>query len=391
MVFPVHPRTRKMVELPAVQKMLENGDFLILEPLAYLEFMAMVKSAKFLITDSGGIQEETTFMGVPCFTLRPNTERPITIDGNLDEFAKAVATPVEYFHPDEKNRAAQFLYHWDDQAFYVGLRTLDTKTFSPQHPLWEGDAVEWYFDTRRGKNFLRNEWTTGAVHCFWTAMELDQLNPRFCLRPGYLDAIPKIGIEVATKRTEDGLNIEFKLPWENFPDFAAKSGEVIGMDVELSYSDGAARSDRSFVFGSPLSVTRPANLAAVRLVEKLEPSDWKQAGAVMMPVRVDTPWGQSGLPQVSARIAMPVNHSDKIGRVDFRLTDLAGNEIGMFAATEEERFHPDGEFVRRVAQWPASLVTPGGYHVTAIVYDQEGGELTRVSPRLVSVNMQQGY
>ncbi len=79
MVFPVHPRTRKMVELPAIQKMLENGDFIILEPLAYLEFMAMVKSAKFLITDSGGIQEETTFMGVPCFTLRPNTERPITI------------------------------------------------------------------------------------------------------------------------------------------------------------------------------------------------------------------------------------------------------------------------------------------------------------------------
>ena len=77
-IFPVHPRTRqKMAELGIKP----NGKGLIrfLEPLPYLEFLALQKHATIVITDSGGIQEETTFLGVPCLTVRENTERPITI------------------------------------------------------------------------------------------------------------------------------------------------------------------------------------------------------------------------------------------------------------------------------------------------------------------------
>src|SRR5690606_8953935 len=122
-------------------------------------------------------------------------------------------------------------------------------------------AVEWYFDTRRGEDFRNTQWAKGAVHCYWTGYKGDQIEPRFCLRPGYLDAIPKIGIEVAARKTEFGAEVEFKLPWANFPEFQPKAGEVIALDAELCYSDGGPRVYRTFAYGSPLSVQQPASLA----------------------------------------------------------------------------------------------------------------------------------
>jgi UDP-N-acetylglucosamine 2-epimerase (non-hydrolysing) len=75
-VFPVHPRTRKMIETAAGD--LPSG-LTLGEPLGYLEFLSLMADARAVLTDSGGIQEETTYLGVPCFTLRDNTERPVTI------------------------------------------------------------------------------------------------------------------------------------------------------------------------------------------------------------------------------------------------------------------------------------------------------------------------
>jgi UDP-N-acetylglucosamine 2-epimerase (non-hydrolysing) len=74
-VFPVHPRTRKMME--AVSS--EHPGLLLSEPLGYLDFLSLLADAGAVLTDSGGIQEETTYLGIPCFTLRDNTERPVTI------------------------------------------------------------------------------------------------------------------------------------------------------------------------------------------------------------------------------------------------------------------------------------------------------------------------
>ena len=327
----------------------------------------------------------------PIRAVVTKATQPITIDGNLDEFSEAIATPVEYFNPDAKNRPAQFLYLWDDEAFYVGLRTLDEKIFSPVHPLWEGDAVEWYFDTRRDDRFRDQTWGPGSVHCFWTAMEKGVLNPRFCLRPGYLDAIPEKGVEVAARKWQHGLTVEFKLPWENFPDFKARAGEIIGVDAELSYSDGGPRSDRSFVFGSPLSVQQPGNLANVQLIDRFKDTDWSKAAAVMMPIRIDTAWSQAGVPQVQGRIAMPVNQADQIGRITFQLVDLTGKVLGEFPANKEEVLQQDGHFVRRLAQWPADLAPPGTYNVIAVIHNKDNIEIARVAPRRVSVNMQQGY
>lgn len=75
-VFPVHPRTRqRLATLDASSSRLH-----LLEPLPYIEFLALQRRATVVITDSGGIQEETTYLGVPCLTLRTNTERPVTVD-----------------------------------------------------------------------------------------------------------------------------------------------------------------------------------------------------------------------------------------------------------------------------------------------------------------------
>lgn len=80
MVFPVHPRTRKNLEKFGLLKQLEKSSNIILsEPLSYIRFMNLVFNCSFVITDSGGIQEETTYLGIPCLTMRPNTERPVTI------------------------------------------------------------------------------------------------------------------------------------------------------------------------------------------------------------------------------------------------------------------------------------------------------------------------
>jgi UDP-N-acetylglucosamine 2-epimerase (non-hydrolysing) len=74
-VFPVHPRTRKMMEAAGA----EHPGLLLSEPLGYLDFLSLLADAGAVLTDSGGIQEETTYLGIPCFTLRDNTERPVTV------------------------------------------------------------------------------------------------------------------------------------------------------------------------------------------------------------------------------------------------------------------------------------------------------------------------
>ena len=324
------------------------------------------------------------------------TAAPV-IDGRLDDAAyqAALCTPIEYFHRDAANRAAQFFYLWDDEAFYVGLRTLDQAAYSPEAPLWEGDAVEWYFDVRRGNDFLSRSWPkeprAGAVHCFFTPMTLAELAPRFTLRPGFEEAITREGVEVAAQRTEHGLEVEFKLPWKNFPEFTPRAGEVIGLDAELSYSDGGPRSYRSFVFGSPLSVQQPANLARVELVEELDHRGWELGGPVMMPIRIDVPWSQEGEPQVVAQIALPPNGADRVGRIVFQVSDLAGKILGEFEASERRELAPAGNFVVREARWPTALAAPGRFQVQAVVYDAQGAEMTRVAPRMVSVNSEPGY
>ena len=80
LVFPVHPRTRKNIEKAGLSDYLaKTQNLLLIDPLSYRRFMNLVFNCRLAITDSGGIQEETTYLGIPCLTLRSNTERPITL------------------------------------------------------------------------------------------------------------------------------------------------------------------------------------------------------------------------------------------------------------------------------------------------------------------------
>jgi UDP-N-acetylglucosamine 2-epimerase (non-hydrolysing) len=79
-IFPVHPRTKSKLDASNLTARLEQARITLLPPQGYLEMLGLMKSAKVVVTDSGGIQEETTALGVPCLTVRENTERPITIE-----------------------------------------------------------------------------------------------------------------------------------------------------------------------------------------------------------------------------------------------------------------------------------------------------------------------
>ena len=101
LVFPVHPRTAKTLAQVAI----EAPQLHLVEPLGYLEFIYLVKNAKAVITDSGGITEETTVLGIPCMTLRDNTERPETITMGTNELlgtdSKAIAPALKRLFDNE--------------------------------------------------------------------------------------------------------------------------------------------------------------------------------------------------------------------------------------------------------------------------------------------------
>jgi UDP-N-acetylglucosamine 2-epimerase (non-hydrolysing) len=119
-IFPVHPRTRQRLaalgsNAPA------NGRLSLSEPLPYLEFLALQRRAALVITDSGGIQEETTFLNVPCLTIRENTERPITVTHGTNQLVgrdvrKLRSAATEILNRRQSERKAAPIPLWDGHA-----------------------------------------------------------------------------------------------------------------------------------------------------------------------------------------------------------------------------------------------------------------------------------
>jgi UDP-N-acetylglucosamine 2-epimerase (non-hydrolysing) len=115
-VFPVHPRTRKALEKHDLAAL---PGLIITEPLGYLDFIKLLAEARLVLTDSGGIQEETTVLGVPCLTLRTNTERPITVEQGTNQLVgldpeRIVAASLEVL--ERPSRAARIPDLWDGRA-----------------------------------------------------------------------------------------------------------------------------------------------------------------------------------------------------------------------------------------------------------------------------------
>ncbi len=94
LIFPVHPRTRKNIQKHKLDKNISKN-LVITEPFGYIEFLSLMRYAELVITDSGGIQEETTYMGVQCITVRKNTERPVTIDVGTNHLVGTIMEKVE--------------------------------------------------------------------------------------------------------------------------------------------------------------------------------------------------------------------------------------------------------------------------------------------------------
>jgi UDP-N-acetylglucosamine 2-epimerase (non-hydrolysing) len=120
-VFPVHPRTRQ--RLDGLNAAANHGSLLrLIEPLPYLEFIALQSRAALVITDSGGVQEETTFLGVPCLTVRENTERPITMMQGTNQLVGRDLQRLRSAAEEVLNKAKQISH--------VPI------------PLWDGHAAE---------------------------------------------------------------------------------------------------------------------------------------------------------------------------------------------------------------------------------------------------------
>lgn len=116
LVFPVHPRTRQ--RMAAAGTTLDPKRWVVCEPLGYLDFLRLQASARVVFTDSGGIQEETTVLGVPCITLRENTERPVTCEQGTNQVVGTSrdAIVAAYGRIDDIRRARRVPEHWDGKS-----------------------------------------------------------------------------------------------------------------------------------------------------------------------------------------------------------------------------------------------------------------------------------
>ena len=131
-VFPAHPRTRKKIdEFNLASRINRIPNFVLTEPLGYLDFMALMKEAMVVLTDSGGLQEETTILGVPCITIRENTERPITVEQGTNTVVG--------------NQKENILKTWKDIAKNGGKKGKIPELWDGNTAKRIGDVIEQYF------------------------------------------------------------------------------------------------------------------------------------------------------------------------------------------------------------------------------------------------------
>lgn len=121
-VFPMHPRTRASIDNFGFSSLVEGSaakDLRVVEPLRYLEFISLLQSARIVVTDSGGLQEETTALGIPCLTMRDNTERPITCEQGTNRLIGQKASNLRSRVLDELQKTPPKkprIEYWDGHA-----------------------------------------------------------------------------------------------------------------------------------------------------------------------------------------------------------------------------------------------------------------------------------
>jgi len=131
-VFAVHPRTsKKLQEFGLEQQIGAAKNIQLIQPLGYVQFMNLVSHSAAVITDSGGVQEETTYLGIPCFTLRENTERPITVTQGSNQLVKP-ADLVERVRAGlaRSGRSGQRPELWDGKAAARAVQRLKERALA---------------------------------------------------------------------------------------------------------------------------------------------------------------------------------------------------------------------------------------------------------------------
>ena len=305
----------------------------------------------------------------PVLGLIPRATRPIKMDGTLSDWEGAFVTPVHVGHPDFANRGGEFLYLWDDRNLYIGLRCLDRKTWhsGAANQIWNGDAVEFYLDTRHGAQLGAREFGPGTLHMFWTPFTNEEPASRMGLRD--LPAFKNFkleGAEVIGGKTPWGYTAEFKLPWANFPNFKPKTGDTIGLECELCSSDGGPRVDRTFVYSSPAAVGSPSAFGRVQLVDKLEPESLQAFSRVLMPVSITQSLNYSW---VFASVCVSPTIEASVAKVQASVVDAEGKVLKR--AIDIKKGKQEGISLWK-GSWEMFDLSPGNYKVKIAAIDSAG-------------------
>jgi hypothetical protein len=319
----------------------------------------------------------------PVVGLIPKAQKSIQMDGKLDDWDGAFGTPVHVGHPDFANRGGQFLYLWDEKNLYIGLRCLDQKPahVGTDNQIWNGDAVEFYLDTRRGEQLGAAAFGPGTLHMFYTAFTNTEAKPRLQVRdlPAFKD-FKLQGAEVAAAKTEWGYTAEFKLPWANFPDFAPKSGEIIGIECELCSSDGGPRVDRTFVYSSPDAVGSPSAFGRVRLVDQIDPSTLQTLGRALLPLSLSQ---SKNYPWLYATVCVSPTIEGTVAKLEGKLVDSAGK---VRKSSTGRKMTQAGGFTLWIGSWEMFDLPPGVYSLELVATAKQGRLITSRSERVLQGN-----
>jgi 3-keto-disaccharide hydrolase/cellulose/xylan binding protein with CBM9 domain len=315
--------------------------------------------------------------------LIPKVQKPITMDGKLDDWDGAFVTPVHVGHPEFADRGGQFLYLWDDQSLYLGLRCLDRH---PAHvgtddQIWNGDAVEFYLDTRSGDKLGAVAFGPGTLHMFYTPFTKTDIKPRLGVRdlPEFKNFKLR-GAEVAAVKTSSGYTAEFKLPWANFPDFAPNAGTLIGIECELCSSDGGPRVDRTFVYSGPAAVGSPSAFGRVQLVDKIDANTLKSFGRVLLPLSLTRSTNYAWL---YGTVCVSPTIESSVAKLEGKLLDSAGKVRK--TSTGSQKKLEDG-FTLWTGSWELFDLPPGVYTFELVATDKAGGIITSRIEKVIHGN-----
>jgi hypothetical protein len=242
-------------------------------------------------------------------------------------------------------------------------------------------------DTRRGQQFGAAQFGPGTLHMFWTPFTKTDLKPRMGVRDLPTFKVLRLqGAEVAGAKTSWGYTAQFKLPWANFPNFAARVGEVIGIECELCSSDGGPRVDRTFVYSSPAAVSTPSAFGRVRLVDRLDLQALEPFGRALLPLSLTKSANYAWL---YGTVCLSPNIEASVAKLEGKIVDREGK---VRKSTLGSRKSLDGTgFTFWAGSWELFDLPPGIYTLELAAMDKDGRVVTSRKETLLHGDLPQPF